>query len=283
MQPELEELIRALICLPGGSIMGSIAVSSRTDENETPEKRSVVRPEPNHGGRSEHRQAGCHREPGHQFAVPGAGPALQVHRRGDHHESSRAAGPLVLRPHPQPRKKKGSKQLVFDTEWTQDRIEENKLVNQIRARVTLWREGGYLGVTPTTKRLLAYWTDPPARRSSSSARSRPSKTAIYLTEVAHKCGDAWIENELRAAQRFLESRPTPQRFKMATGSGKTVVMAMLIAWHTLNKLAQPPGCPVWRHVPDYHARHHDPRPPAGLAANDPQNYYRQRDIVRASQ
>jgi len=41
----------------------------------------------------------------------------------------------------QPRKKKGSKQLVFDTEWTQDRIEENKLVNQIRARLTFWREG----------------------------------------------------------------------------------------------------------------------------------------------
>ncbi len=37
-------------------------------------------------------------------------------------------------------RKKGQKQLEFDTEWTQDRIEENKLVNQIRARVKLWRE-----------------------------------------------------------------------------------------------------------------------------------------------
>ena len=45
----------------------------------------------------------------------------------------------------QPRKK-GSKQLLFDTEWTQDRIEENKLVNQIRTQVKLWRKGGYLGV-----------------------------------------------------------------------------------------------------------------------------------------
>jgi len=56
-------------------------------------------------------------------------------------------------------RKKGQKQLEFDTEWTQDRIEENKLVNQIRARVKLWREGGYIGVTPTTNRLLVYWTD----------------------------------------------------------------------------------------------------------------------------
>ena len=57
-------------------------------------------------------------------------------------------------------KKRGSKQFQFDTEWTQDRIEENKLVNDIRRRVVLWRKGGYVGVTPTTARLIAYWTDP---------------------------------------------------------------------------------------------------------------------------
>ena len=53
-------------------------------------------------------------------------------------------------------RKKGRKQLQFDTEWTQDRIEENELVNRIRARVRLWREGGYVGITPTTARRLAY-------------------------------------------------------------------------------------------------------------------------------
>ncbi len=56
-------------------------------------------------------------------------------------------------------KKRGSRQLPFDTEWTQDRIEENKLVNDIRRRVAMWRTGGYVGVTPTTARLIAYWTD----------------------------------------------------------------------------------------------------------------------------
>jgi type III restriction enzyme len=50
-------------------------------------------------------------------------------------------------------KKKGTKQLLFDTEWTQDRLEENRLVNDIRRRVVLWRQGGYVGVTPT---LLAW-------------------------------------------------------------------------------------------------------------------------------
>ena len=52
-------------------------------------------------------------------------------------------------------KKKGSKQLQFDTEWTQDRIEENKLANDIRRRVALWRKGSYVGVTPTTARPVA--------------------------------------------------------------------------------------------------------------------------------
>ncbi|MDE2916251.1 MAG: hypothetical protein OXM00_03345, partial [Paracoccaceae bacterium] len=42
-------------------------------------------------------------------------------------------------------KKRGSKQLSFDTEWTRDRIEENNFVNNIRHRVALWRKGGYGG------------------------------------------------------------------------------------------------------------------------------------------
>ena len=59
-----------------------------------------------------------------------------------------------------PKKRGKDRQLVFDTEWTQDRIEENKFINQVRARVTLWREGGYVQVTKTTRRLLDYWTNP---------------------------------------------------------------------------------------------------------------------------
>jgi type III restriction enzyme len=51
-----------------------------------------------------------------------------------------------------PRKK--GKQLTFDTEWTQDRIEENKTVNRIRQRVGIWRQGGHAGVTPITTKLL---------------------------------------------------------------------------------------------------------------------------------
>ena len=180
----------------------------------------------------------------------------------------------------QPRKK-GAKQLAFNTEWTQDRIEENKLVNQIRARVSLWRQGGYVGVTPTTGRLLAYWTDPEREKPLFFCQIEALETAIYLTEVARRYGDAWIENTLHAANDTSNPGLPRTAFKMATGSGKTVVMAMLIAWNTLNKLAHPqdarfsdtflivtPGITIRDRL-------------RVLLPNDPQNYYRQRDVVPA--
>src|SRR5437868_10626311 len=58
-----------------------------------------------------------------------------------------------------PPKKKG-KQLVFDTEWTKDRVEENEAVNRIRQRVALWRKADYPDITTTTRRLLQYWANP---------------------------------------------------------------------------------------------------------------------------
>ena len=72
-------------------------------------------------------------------------------------------------------KKKG-KQLQFETEWTSDRLEENRLVNLIRERVGQWRKGGHVDVTATTSRLLTYWTNPetPGQRciAPSAGRSR---------------------------------------------------------------------------------------------------------------
>ncbi len=177
-------------------------------------------------------------------------------------------------------RKKGSKQLQFDTEWTQDRIEENELVNRIRARVRLWREGGYVGVTPTTARLLAYWIDPNREKKLFFCQIEALETAIYITEVARKF-DAWIENRLRDANDTSNPGLPRTALKMATGSGKTVVMAMLIAWQTFNKLANPqdarfsdtflivtPGITIRDRL-------------RVLLPNDPQNYYRQRDIISA--
>ncbi len=178
-------------------------------------------------------------------------------------------------------KKKGAKQQVFETEWTQDRIEENKLVNDIRRRVSLWRTGGYLGVTSTTARLLAYWNDPSREKKLFFCQIEALETAIYISEVGKKFGDAWIENDLRKANDLANPGLPRTAFKMATGSGKTVVMAMLIAWNTLNKQASPqdarfgdtflivtPGITIRDRL-------------RVLLPSDPENYYRQRDIVPA--
>jgi type III restriction enzyme len=179
------------------------------------------------------------------------------------------------------RPKKKGKQLEFDTEWTQDRIEENRLVNQIRQRVDNWRKGGHPGVTPTTARLLQYWTDPQREKKLFFCQIEALETAIYITEVARKYGDAWIENIILEANDASNPGLFRIAFKMATGSGKTVVMAMLIAWHALNKLGNPqdarfsdaflivtPGITIRDRL-------------RVLLPNDPTNYYRQRDILPA--
>ena len=94
-------------------------------------------------------------------------------------------------------KKKSPKQMSFETEWTSDRLEENKTINRIRERVGLWRKGGYKGITPVTARLLEYWQRPGRERRLFFAQIEALETAIYLAEVAGKVGDAWIENYIR--------------------------------------------------------------------------------------
>lgn len=179
-----------------------------------------------------------------------------------------------------PKKRRGApQQALFDTEWTQDRIVENKLVNDIRNRVATWRKGGYVGVTPTTARLIAYWTDPNREKKLFFCQNEALETAIYTTEVAKKYGDAWIENAIREANDTSNPGLPRTAFKMATGSGKTVVMGMIIAWHTLNKRANAqdvrfsdtflivtPGITIRDRL-------------RVLFPNDPGNYYRQRDLV----
>ncbi len=172
-------------------------------------------------------------------------------------------------------------QLEFETEWTKDRIEENKVINRIRERVGQWRNGGCVGVTPTTRLLLEYWTEPDREKPLFFCQIEALETAIYITEVAGRYGDAWIENLL--AEYAHTHNPGLYRiaFKMATGIGKTVVMAMLIAWQALNKLANPQDARFSRHVPHRHPGITIRDRLRVLLPNDPSNYYRQRDIVPA--
>ncbi len=180
-------------------------------------------------------------------------------------------------PIPPPKKKGG--QLSFDTEWTEDRIQENTFINQVRSRVAIWRKGGYQGITRTTRRLLEYWQNPERERRLFFCQLEALETAIYIAEVASKYGDTWIENHLRQASADANPQLFRIAFKMATGSGKTVVMAMLIAWQALNKMASPqdprfsdaflivtPGITIRDRL-------------RVLLPNDPTNYYRERDII----
>lgn len=177
------------------------------------------------------------------------------------------------------RPKKKGKQLSLDTEWTEDRIEENKFINQIRGRIALWRKNHYFGVTKITRFLLDYWDSPEREKKLFFCQREALETIIYITEVAAKHGDTWIENDIRRYNQ--DANPLLYRiaFKMATGSGKTVVMAMLIAWHALNKFANTqdarfsdtflivtPGITIRDRL-------------RVLLPNDPGNYYLQRDIL----
>lgn len=190
-------------------------------------------------------------------------------------EARRASAYFVPIPPP---KKKG-KQLQFETEWTQDRIETNDQVNRIRERLKHWREGGYQGITPVTRKLLGHWTDLDRENKLFFCQVEALETLIYLTEAARRVGDHWIENWLRDANESSNPGLNRIAMKMATGSGKTVVMAMLIAWHALNKLGDPkdrrfsdtflvvtPGITIRDRL-------------RVLLPNDAENYYRLRDLV----
>jgi type III restriction enzyme len=106
-----------------------------------------------------------------------------------------------------------------------------ELPNVIRDRVRTWREKGYPNTTSITRRLLEHWNDPSQRQFQFFfCQIEAIETLIWLTEssLADKQG-VRIPSDGGPFQRLCS--------KMATGSGKTTVMAMLIAWHVLNKTA----------------------------------------------
>ena len=102
------------------------------------------------------------------------------------------------------------------------------LVNSLRTRVRGWREEGYPGATPTTKRLFDYWFDPERERRPFFAQREAIETIAFLTEAPAD----------RKTGIPIEQHEEYERWavKLATGAGKTLVMAMVIAWSGLNKL-----------------------------------------------
>ena len=151
------------------------------------------------------------------------------------------------------------------------------LVNQIRPRVKAWREAGYPGVTSITKRLLEYWTDPEEYESRRFffCQLEAAETLIWLTEAA--------ENE-KVGLEIPSDGGEFQRLcaKMATGTGKTIVMAMVIAWKILNKVTYPQDTRFAQNVlvvaPGLTVRSRL----AVLEPSHPENYYEAFRVVPAS-
>src|SRR6056297_1597278 len=111
---------------------------------------------------------------------------------------------------------------------------EIPLVNEVRKRVRQWRENDYPGVSAITRRLLYHWQNPEEfdTRRFFFCQLEAIETIIWLVEGpdAEKVG-LEISGDGGAFER--------QCAKMATGTGKTIVMAMLVAWQILNKVNAP--------------------------------------------
>src|SRR5437667_225810 len=156
-----------------------------------------------------------------------------------------------ITPIPKPKKHKrraAQERMVFDegagVSTAKQQYDPTPIIDELRRRVDQWRAIGNpspWGVTPETARLLQHW------RHHEFTGVRPffcqieaAETAIWLTEVA--------PNEAQS-KRFLEhlananndANPELMRLalKLATGAGKTTVMAMLIAWQTVNAVRRP--------------------------------------------
>jgi type III restriction enzyme len=159
------------------------------------------------------------------------------------------------------------------------------IINGVRELVDEWRRipnPNDWRVTPETARLLQHWR----HHSFSSVRPffcqvEAVETAIWLTEVAPqagKQGEKYLEY-LASANRDANPELMRLALKLATGAGKTTVMAMLIAWQTINAvrrrqskkftrgfLVVTPGITIKDRL-------------RVLQPNDPDSYYGSRELV----
>lgn len=160
-------------------------------------------------------------------------------------------GAEFITPIPKPKKRQttvAQEFMVFDEgkglSTKEQQYDSTSLINEVRRHVEAWRSlpnPRDWQVTPETARLLQHW------RQHKFSDIRPFfcqveavETAIWLTEVApnHRNGKALLDHLARANR---DANPELMRLalKLATGAGKTTVMAMLIAWQTVNAVRRP--------------------------------------------
>lgn len=213
-----------------------------------------------------------HKEPARHFASDDRGLTDQVV------ETRRPSAFYIPVPKAKTAKKREEQNLA-EGAYGAELQKENEFVNKIRARISEWREKGYPGLTKISRDLLAYWQDDTRENKLFFCQIEALETLMWINEVAEKNGDAWVVNDLRQANTNANPGLYRLALKMATGSGKTVVMAMIIAYNTLNKLRYPqdtrftdafaivtPGITIRDRL-------------NVLQPNNPENYYRKRNIV----
>lgn len=144
---------------------------------------------------------------------------------------------------PIPPQKKGKgqpEQVALDFDVTGERREVNTLINDIRREVERWRANNWNGVTPYTRKLLSHWAPGPHRDDPVLYCQREAvETAIFLAEVAGRHGTTDYRRRLEPENALHNDGLPRVALKMATGTGKTIVMGMLIAWQTVNKVMTP--------------------------------------------
>ena len=196
-----------------------------------------------------------------------------------------------ITPIPKPKKQKKSPQqqgFVFDEgeglSSTTQQYDPTSIINEIRGYVDAWRSlpnTGQWQVTPETARLLQHWRHHPFNGIRPFfCQVEAAETAIWLAEVAplSKSGKKILDH-LASANKDANPELMRLALKLATGAGKTTVMAMLIAWQTVNAVRRPtskqftrgflicaPGLTIKDRL-------------RVLQPNDPDSYYKDRELV----
>jgi type III restriction enzyme len=204
-------------------------------------------------------------------------------------ERRRAA--KFITPIPKPKKRKSSAAqsgFVFDEgkglSTEEQQYDPTSIINEVRQTVDTWRtlpNANQWKVTPETARLLQHW------RHHKFSGVRPFfcqveavETLIWLTEVADKSVNGKrLLKHLDSANENANPELMRLALKLATGAGKTTVMAMLIAWQTINAVRRPgskkftcgflvcaPGLTIKDRL-------------RVLQPNDPDSYYASRELV----
>jgi type III restriction enzyme len=198
----------------------------------------------------------------------------------------------LITPVPKPKKRKSSRNqsaLVFeDAEGLTTAEQEynpTPIINELRGYVDDWRKlpnPHQWQVTPETARLLHHWRHYPFEGIRPFfCQIEAVETAIWLTEVAPKLGARGRKflDHLQGSNAQANPELLRTALKLATGAGKTTVMAMLIAWQTVNAVRHPgtkhfsrgflvvtPGITIRDRL-------------RVLQPNDPDSYYQEREIV----